>query len=124
MQLKNMASVKERGYFNPGQEGKAGVIVMGGKYRSKKIKREHDIIDDITELLEEISTLKMVKSIIPGVINRRKGSGIQPCLRVKYNTQSGIKLLAKNSSSIQEIFLVTDHPEEVTGALQKMSFIE
>lgn len=97
---------------------------MGGKYRTNKIKKEHTIIEDIDELLEDVALLPEVKSIIPGRINRRSGSGIQPCLRIKYRTSSGYKLLAKNSSSLQEIFLVTDNPDHVGSALKKKEYFE
>lgn len=97
---------------------------MGGKYRTNKIKREHTIIEDIHELLEDVALLPGVKSIIPGRIHRRSGSGIRPRLRINYRTSSGYKMLAKNSSSLQEIFLVTDEPEEVGSALQKKEYFE
>ncbi len=96
---------------------------MAGKYRLNKIKREHTIIEDILPLLTEIAKIKSVKSIIPGRINRRSGSGIQPYLQLKYNTDSGIKMLGKNSSSIQEIFVVTDKTEKTYKQLQKIEFV-
>src|SRR6056297_2659874 len=97
---------------------------MAGKYRLNKIKREHTIIEDILPLLTEVAKIKSVKSIIPGRINRRSGSGIQPYLQLKYNTDSGIKLLGKNSSSIQEIFVVTDQTEITTKQLEKIKSIK
>jgi len=100
-----------------------GCEKMGGKYRTNKIKREHTIIEDILPLLLEVSELKSIKSIIPGRINRRSGSGIQPYLQLKYNTDSGIKMLAKNSSSLQEIFVVTDKPDQTHKLLEKMDFV-
>lgn len=98
--------------------------LAGNKYRENKIKQEHTIINDILPLLEEIARLPMVKSIIPGRINRRKGSGIQPYLQLKYKTPSGIKLLGKNSSSLQEVFVVTDEPEALIALLKKMDFVK
>lgn len=77
------------------------------KYRANKIKQEHTIIEDILPLLEDLSKLSIVKSIIPGRINRRSGSGMPAHLKMKYPTASGIKILAKNSSSVQEVFVVT-----------------
>ncbi len=97
---------------------------MPGKYRTNKIKREHTIIEDILPLLIEIANEKSIKSIIPGRINRRSGSGIQPYLQLKYNTDSGIKVLAKNSSSLQEIFVVTDNPEKTHTQLLKKDFVK
>lgn len=97
---------------------------MGGKYKIDKIKQEHTIIEDVLPLLEDISIHPLVKSIIPGRINRRKGSGVQPFLRLKYNTSSGFKVLAKNSSSIQEVFIVTDSPEELVKWLKSKKLVQ
>lgn len=97
---------------------------MGGKYRFNKIKQEHTIIDDIYPLLLKVSELEEVHSIIPGRINRRSGSGMQPYLQLKYHTPSGIKLIAKTSSSLQEIFVVTDFPEATFERLKGMSFVK
>ena len=97
---------------------------MANKYRDKNIKQEHTIIEDILPLLEDIVSLSTIKSIIPGRINRRKGSGIQPYLQVKYNTPSGLKLLAKNSSSVQEVFVVTDNIDKTILLLEKKSFVK
>ena len=97
---------------------------MGGKYRTRKIKEEHTIIEDIRPLLEEIAKVTIVKSIIPGRINRRSGSGVPAYLQLKYNTSSGIKLLGKNSSSIQEVFVVTDESERMIKWLKKQDFIK
>ncbi|MCK8824950.1 DUF2103 domain-containing protein [Fuchsiella alkaliacetigena] len=97
---------------------------MGGKYRIDKIKQEHTIIEDILPLLEKLATLKTVKSIIPGRINRRSGSGMQPYLQLKYPTPTGIKILAKTSSSIQEVFVVTDHEERTIKLLKDRNLVK
>ncbi|MCK8826508.1 DUF2103 domain-containing protein [Natroniella acetigena] len=94
------------------------------KYRANKIKREHTIIEDILPLLENLSKLTIVKSIIPGRINRRGGSGIPPHLKLKYNTPSGIKVLAKNSSSIQEVFVVTDEPDQAMKVMKERKLVK
>lgn len=99
-------------------------MVLANKYRDKKIKQEHTIIENILPLLEEISELSSIKSIIPGRINRRKGSGIPPYLQLKYDTGSGIKLLGKNSSSVQEVFVVTDDVDKTIELLKKKDFIK
>lgn len=97
---------------------------MGGKYRDNKIKQEHSIIADILPLLEEIAKSPLIKSIIPGRINRRKGSGVPAYLQLKYNTASGIKLIAKNSSSLQEVFIVSDEIEKLIKELKNKDFIK
>ncbi len=97
---------------------------MGGKYRTNKIKREHTIIDDIYPLLLKVAKFNEVHSIIPGRINRRSGSGIRPYLQLKYNTPSGIKIIAKTSSSLQEVFVVTDYPDEIMQLLKELNFVK
>ena len=94
---------------------------MGGKHKNNKVKQEHTIIEDILPLLEGIGRHPEVKSIIPGRINRRSGSGVEPHLQIKYETSSGLKIQAKNSSSIQEVFVVTDDEDRVLAWLKKSS---
>ena len=100
------------------------MIIVANKYRHNKIKQEHTIIEDILPFLEDIALSKLIKSIIPGRINRRKGSGTPAYIQLKYNTQSGIKLIAKNSSSLQEIFVVTDYPDKAMEYLKKLDYIK
>ena len=99
-------------------------MAKDNKYRANKIKQEHTIIEDVLPLLEELSRVKIIKSIIPGRINRRSGSGMPPHLKLKYNTSSGIKILAKNSSSIQEVFVVTDDPEKAIRLMKKHKLVK
>jgi len=94
------------------------------KYRDHKIKQEHTIIEDIFPFLLEISKSNLIKSIIPGRINRRKGSGVPAYLTLKYNTPSGIKMIAKNSASLQEVFVVTDHADETISFLKNLDFVK
>jgi len=97
---------------------------VGPKYRSDKIKREHTVIKEIEELLQEVAKIKGVKSILPGRINQRKGSGHQPYLQLQYITDTGFKLLGKTSSSVQEVFVVTNYPEKVLARMEKKNIIE
>ncbi|MCC3143880.1 DUF2103 domain-containing protein [Halanaerobium sp. Z-7514] len=97
---------------------------MSNKYRHNKIKQEHTIIEDVLPFLEDMAISALIKSIIPGRINRRKGSGVPAYLQLKYNTRSGIKLIAKNSSSLQEIFVVTDHPDKTMEFLKKLDYVK
>ncbi len=97
--------------------------MMANKYRSNKIKKEHTIIEDILPLLESISIYPEIKSIIPGRINQRSSSsGLKAYLQIKYNTNSGLKLLAKNSSSVQEVFVVTKDADKTIKRLKKLEF--
>ncbi|MGM0508550.1 MAG: DUF2103 domain-containing protein [Fusobacteriota bacterium] len=90
------------------------------KYRDNKIKKEHTIIAGILPLLDMVSEIEEVKSIIPARISRRKGNGGKPKLKIKYKTISGIKLLAKTSSGIQEIFVIADDEDEVIERLKNL----
>jgi hypothetical protein len=99
-------------------------MAKDNKYRTNKIKQEHTIIEDVLPLLENLSELKIVKSIIPGRINRRGGSGFPPHLKLKYNTSSGIKILAKNSSSVQEVFVVTDDADKAIRVMKEKELVE
>lgn len=81
------------------------------KFRKNKVKREHGIIQDALEWLEELSRYSEVTDIIPGVIqvSRSPERGIV----YKYETQTGCKILLKSNGSIQEAFIVTKNPEFV-----------
>lgn len=98
--------------------------MCANKYRHQKIKQEHTIIADILPFLKKIAALSSVKSIIPGRINQRSGSGMPAHLSLKYNTPSGIKILGKNSSSLQEIFVVTDDTEKTINLIQNFDFVK
>ena len=97
---------------------------MSGKHRIKKIKQEHTIIEGLLPLLKKVAKLSSVKSIIPGRINRRSGSGVPTHLQLKYNTSSGIKIQGKNSSSIQEVFVVTDNADKTIKLLKKKKIVK
>ncbi len=99
-------------------------MAKDNKYRIDKIKQEHTIIEDVLPLLENVAKLSSVKSIIPGRINRRGGSGVPPHLKLKYNTPSGIKILAKNSSSVQEVFVVTDNADQTMQVMKDKKLVK
>ncbi|RTZ69006.1 MAG: hypothetical protein DSZ30_03260 [Aquificaceae bacterium] len=85
------------------------------KYRKGKVKLEHHLIEGAEEYIKKLERLQSVKAIIPGRIFRnQKGRG-QKGLFLKYETPSGWKLLLKNGSTIQEIFVVTDDKELFRG---------
>jgi len=91
------------------------------KYRKKgnsKIKYEHGMIDGLRELLERVEVLEEIVSIIPGVIKPVRGSGSGIRLEVKYPTQTGLKLLAKSSTSVQEVFIVSKNNESLVEKLK------
>lgn len=77
------------------------------------------MIDGLRELLERIEVLDEIVSIIPGVIKPVRGSGSGIRLEVKYPTQTGLKLLAKSSTSVQEVFIVSKQIDDLSKKLQQ-----
>lgn len=81
------------------------------KFRHKKIKREHSIINGALYWLEDLSKNSFVTDIIPGVIDATHSP--ERGVVYKYETPTGCKLLLKSGGSIQEAFVVTKNPEAV-----------
>ena len=90
----------------------------GGKYRSKGVKREHNIIHGLLPVLEEIGASPLVSAVIPGRIRVTQGniSGVK--LRVQTRTVTGIKLGARSGNAAQEVFIVTSAPDDVVEFLR------
>ena len=85
------------------------------KYRKGKIKKEHHIVEGGEEILKKLEKFESVKAIIPGRIYRnQKGKG-RKGLFLKYETPSGWKLLLKNGSTVQEVFVVVGDKELFKG---------
>jgi hypothetical protein len=79
-----------------------------GKHRKGKVKIEHHLLEGLEEYLKKLSNFSSVKSIIPGrIVRQNKGTGSKG-LFLKYETPTGYKLLYKNGTSVQEIFVVCD----------------
>ena len=93
------------------------------RLRNKKIKVQHSIIDGLFPLLQKISQLEIVKTIVPGRI--KPVSGNYPKLVLEYTapTDSGIKCIAKSSRSVQEVFIVTDYVDDLLSLLRTHSLI-
>ncbi len=85
---------------------------MGHRYRINKIKRMHSIIHGLLPVLEAIAQNLAISAIIPGRINGDKRPGDRQ-ITLQYYTDSGLKLLARSTSSVQEVFIVTGQPAEV-----------
>jgi len=67
-----------------------------------------------------ISHLNFVDGILPGEIKVGKATGERLIVKFKYSTLSGAKLIAKSGSSIQEIFVVTRHPEKLQRVITEI----
>lgn len=79
------------------------------KYRAGKIKREHTVIEQLWPVLEHIAATDLVSSIIPGPISRLRSKGFE--ITFQRFTDTGLRLLAKNGSAIQEVYVVAPEKE-------------
>ena len=90
------------------------------KYRKKGIKKEHHIIEDGEEILQDLIKKGLVKSIIPGRIKTTpKGQPGNIRLTFQYETNSGAKLLLKKGSTVQEVFVVAPDTERLKDYINK-----
>lgn len=87
------------------------------KYRHNKIKREHGIIENALEWLQELSVNPEVSDIIPGVIDVTHSP--EKGIVYKYETATGCKLLLKSNGSVQEVFVVTKSSDVVKEWVQR-----
>lgn len=85
-----------------------------------KIKYEHAMIQDLRKFLESIETWPEITSLIPGRINRTKGTVGTFHVTVQYPTRTGIKCIARRSGTAQEVFIVTNAPEAVSAKLKRL----
>ncbi len=81
------------------------------KYRAGKIKREHSVIEQLWPALERIAASDMVTSVIPGPISPLNSRGFE--ITFQRFTDTGLRLLAKNGSAIQEVYVVAPDREAV-----------
>jgi hypothetical protein len=79
------------------------------KYRDGKIKREHSVIERLWPLLERMAECDLVTSIIPGPISPLNGKGFE--ITFQRFTETGLRLLAKNGSAVQEVYVVAPQKE-------------
>ena len=90
------------------------------KYRKKGLKKEHHIIENGEEVLQELIKKGLVKSIIPGRIKTTpKGKPGKIRLTFQYETNSGAKLLLKKGSTVQEIFAITSDIQALKEYIQR-----
>ncbi|WP_448584022.1 DUF2103 domain-containing protein [Thermocrinis sp.] len=90
------------------------------KYRKGKVKIEHHLLEGLEAYLEKLSALSSVQSIIPGRIARQNRGRGSKGLFLKYETPSGYKLLYKNGTSVQEIFLVCSDKKRCLEDIRKI----
>ncbi|MDR3271759.1 MAG: DUF2103 domain-containing protein [Peptococcaceae bacterium] len=83
------------------------------------MKHEHSIIAGGLTFLDRLSESERVKSIIPGRINKARthGNRLKDGFKYQYETPDGCKLLLRQGNAIQEVFVVSDHPETIKNLL-------
>jgi hypothetical protein len=92
------------------------VVLAEPRYRTNKVKRMHSIIEGLLPVLEAMAEHPAIAQINPGRISANRRAGDRN-ITVQYFTTSGLKLLARSPSSIQEVFVVTSEPETVKSWL-------
>jgi hypothetical protein len=92
------------------------------KYRAGKIKREHSVIEHLWPVLERIAASDLVTSIIPGPISPLKSKGFE--ITFQRFTDTGLRLLAKNGSAIQEVYVVAPEKESVLHWLAAEAIVD
>ena len=92
------------------------------RHRDGKLKIMHTIIGDFGKVLRQIASLDIVEAVLTGTIAPSKS--YKDTLTFQYFTDNGLKLLAKTTTAVQEIFIVTPEPELLLDELQKTGFIE
>lgn len=94
-----------------------------GKFRTNKVKHEHTIIEGLRPVLDRMAACPAIQSIIPGPIGPHH-SGRPLSLTIQYETETGLKLLARSGSAVQEVFLVAPDRAAVREWLMAHGLVE
>lgn len=68
-------------------------------------------------LEDQLEPMAEVQSIIPGRISRVRGARSELRVRFQYATETGAKLIARGPGVVQEVFVVTRHPQRLRKKL-------
>lgn len=68
-------------------------------------------------LEDQLEPMAEVQSIIPGRISRVRGARSELRVRFQYATETGAKLIARGPGVVQEVFVVTRHPQRLREKL-------
>lgn len=85
---------------------------MPNKYRKGGVKAEHTIVSGIGNLLQLVASCPYVHSVMPGRISRSSTGPSKPQLVFQYFQPTGLKLLGKTSTAVQEVFVVSSQSQE------------
>jgi hypothetical protein len=88
------------------------------RHRENKVKKMHTIIGGYEQVLDDLGSIPQVRSVITGVISPHKSEREE--MTFQYFTNSGLKLLAKTTEAIQEVFVVCEdkHKQRVLEELR------
>lgn len=92
------------------------------KYRAGKIKREHSVIERVWPVLERMAECDLIASIIPGPISPLNAKGFE--VTFQRFTDTGLRLLAKNGSAVQEVYVVADAREQALAWLAEAGIVD
>jgi hypothetical protein len=92
------------------------------RHRDKKVKKMHRIIGDYAKVLDDIGTIEGVQAVITGVISQNKSEFAE--MTFQYFTESGLKLLAKTTDSVQEIFVTCKDKHRVLEEIRRRGHIQ
>lgn len=89
------------------------------KYRKGKLKLEHHTLEGFDKYIKAVLEFEIVDAVIPGRIFRNnKGRGSKG-LFLQYETPSGFKLLYKNGTSVQEVFVICSDKQKFKEEFEK-----
>jgi hypothetical protein len=92
------------------------------RHRDQNVKKMHAIIGDYAKVLDDIGKIPGVKSVITGSISLNKSEFEE--MTFQYFTDSGLKLLAKTTEAVQEIFLVCADKNAVLAELRSREILQ
>jgi DNA polymerase III alpha subunit (gram-positive type) len=92
------------------------------RHRDHKVKKMHTIIGEYAKMLDDIGTIPEVQSVITGVISPHKSEHEE--MTFQYFTDQGLKLLAKTTEAVQEVFVVTDQKQRVLEELYSRGLLQ
>lgn len=79
------------------------------RYIKRGVKRQHQVIEGVLPILEEIAKVDGVKKVVPAIISYSPRRSIsQPNIKFQRETISGFKLIAHSKGAVQEIFVAVD----------------
>lgn len=85
---------------------------MPNKYRKGGVKVEHTVLSEISSLLQMVASCPYVHSVTPGRISRSPLGPSKPQLVFQYFQHTGLKLIGKTSTAVQEVFVVSSQSQQ------------